>query len=53
YLFAVTQRLPIGGPSKYTAKKKGSPDDTSQYCSSKVIAPPCCKQSTEDKGGKN
>ncbi|PBK80527.1 hypothetical protein ARMGADRAFT_1020807, partial [Armillaria gallica] len=45
-LFAATRRPPIGGPRK-------SPDNTSQYCSSKVIAPPCCKQSTEDKGGKN
>ncbi|KAK0430492.1 hypothetical protein EV421DRAFT_1858439, partial [Armillaria borealis] len=51
--FAVTQRLPIRSPRKCTAKKKGSPDNTSRYCSSKVIAPPCCKQSTEDKGGKN
>ena len=31
----------------------GSPDDTSRYCSGKVIAPPSCKQSSEDKGGKN
>ncbi|KAK0213513.1 hypothetical protein IW262DRAFT_1409765 [Armillaria fumosa] len=52
-MFAATQRPPIGDPRKCTAKKEGSPDNTSQYCSSKVIALPCCKQSTEDKGGKN
>ena len=34
-------------------KKRGSPDDTSRYCSGKVIAPPSCKQSSRDKGGKN
>ena len=34
-------------------KEKESPDDASRYCSGKVIAPPSCKQSSEDKGGKN
>ncbi|KAH9895061.1 hypothetical protein C8Q73DRAFT_485415 [Cubamyces lactineus] len=39
---------------KGVMKRKGrSPDDTSRYCSSKVIAPPGCKQSPGDRGGKN
>ncbi|KAA1471591.1 hypothetical protein DENSPDRAFT_837614 [Dentipellis sp. KUC8613] len=34
-------------------KSEGSPDDASQYCNGEVIAPPGCKQSPGDKGGKN
>ena len=34
-------------------ERRESPDDASRYCSSKVIAPPSCKQSSGDKGGKN
>jgi len=30
-----------------------SPDNTSRYCSGKVIAPPSCKQSSRVRGGKN
>ncbi|KAL6301752.1 hypothetical protein BKA93DRAFT_796452 [Sparassis latifolia] len=50
-LKATTCQLTSG--SSPTNKKKGSPDDTSRYCNSKVITSQCCKQSTENKGGKN
>lgn len=33
--------------------KERSPDDTSQWCKSKVIALPRCKQCTRSKGGKD
>lgn len=39
--------------SMQTKRKEESPDDTSRYCSGKVITSPSCKQSSKDKGGKN
>ena len=40
-------------PNIRMKRNEESPDDTSRYCSGKVIAPPSCKQSSEGKGGKN
>ena len=38
---------------KFSKKKEGSPDDTSQWCSSKVITSEGCKQSPRSWGDKN
>ncbi|KAF9037541.1 hypothetical protein BJ165DRAFT_1501755 [Panaeolus papilionaceus] len=39
--------------SKSPRKRGGSPDDTSRYCSGKVITSSGCKQSPRNWGGKN
>ncbi|KAH9889976.1 hypothetical protein C8Q73DRAFT_146672 [Cubamyces lactineus] len=51
--FDTPSSQPNGQSQRCTKKKRRSPDDTSRYCSSKVIAPSGCKQSPRDRGGKN
>ncbi len=43
----------MAGSKAATKRIRESPDDTSRYCSGKVITPSSCKQSSRDKGCKN
>ena len=54
--FAPTVHFVKGRGIQWSSKgevQEDSPDDTSRYCSGKVIASPGCKQSPGNRGDKN